>query len=80
MPHNSTPTVAPDELTALVNRALGQHPHLRGQRLRFEMGDGRIVLRGDVASYYQKQMAQEALRPLLSRTTIDNQLTVRVDG
>lgn len=64
---------------ALENRvhdALQQNPYLVNRQLRFEAQQGRVVLRGTVASYYQKQMAQEALRRLEGVEHIENQLEV----
>ena len=45
-----------------VSAALEKSPYLASRQLRFETAEGRVVLRGVVASYYQKQMAQETLR------------------
>ena len=59
-----------------VLRALASNPHLAGRRLRFETHEGRVSLHGVVNSYYQKQMAQEALRRLDGIETIENQLEV----
>jgi osmotically-inducible protein OsmY len=56
--------------------ALGQSPYLVGQQLRFESEHGRITLRGVVRSYFQKQMAQEALRRIEGVQEIFNELEV----
>ena len=42
--------------------ALEQNPYLSRRNLRFETNEGRVTLRGIVGSYFQKQMAQEAIR------------------
>jgi len=44
--------------------------------LRLEARQGRIILRGTVASYYQKQMAQETLRKIDGVEEIENHLQV----
>ena len=44
--------------------------------VRCEGQPGRVVLRGTVNSYYQKQMAQEIVRRLDRESVIDNQLEV----
>ena len=56
--------------------ALEQNPHLAGRNLRFEAEQGRVTLRGTVHSYYQKQMAQEALREIDGIAQIYNELEV----
>ena len=45
-----------------VSSAIETSPYLTGRKLRFEAEEGRIVLQGTVGTFYQKQMAQEALR------------------
>ncbi len=59
-----------------VSSALEQNPHLGGRQLRFETEPGRVILRGEVRSYYQKQMAQEAIRYLEGVDEIHNELKV----
>jgi len=59
-----------------VTTALERNPHVAGRNLRFEAEEGRIRLRGVVRSYYQKQMAQEALRYVDGIQAIDNDLEV----
>ncbi len=59
-----------------VLTALCRSPYVRGRNLRFEATHGRIVLRGVVQSYYQKQMAQEAVRHVDGVEDILNQLEV----
>jgi osmotically-inducible protein OsmY len=69
-------SMADMNLTTMVQRTLQDNPHLTGRSLRFEAHEGRVVLRGEVASYYQKQIAQEAVRRLCGVAAIDNQLQV----
>ncbi len=47
-----------------------------GKKLKFQLEGNRIVLHGRVYSYFQKQMAQEAVRRVLGEPRIDNQLEV----
>jgi len=56
--------------------ALERNPYVTRRNLRFETSDGRVTLRGVVGSYYQKQMAQEALRHIEGVTEIANELEV----
>ena len=59
-----------------VHGALQRNPHVAGRNLRFEAEEGRITLRGVVQSYYQKQMAQEAIRRVDGVCEIANDLEV----
>ena len=59
-----------------VFHALSESPYLHRRKLRFETSEGRVVLRGTVGSYFQKQMAQEALRRVEGVAMIENQLEV----
>ena len=63
-------------LDAKVFSALERSPYLAGRRLRFETKHGQVTLRGVVRSYFQKQMAQEALRPVDGIHEIRNELEV----
>jgi hypothetical protein len=69
----------PIDLENLDNRAqdvLSKQPNIPKRNLRVEASDGRVTLHGTVHSYYQKQMAQEALRQLEGVQTIDNKIEV----
>ena len=66
----------PAKLDDRVQTALENQPNVPQRNLRFETSDGRITLHGTVHSYYQKQMAQEALRRLEGVQSIDNRLEV----
>jgi osmotically-inducible protein OsmY len=59
-----------------VLTALERNPYLARRNLRFETDQGRVTLRGVVATYYQKQMAQEALRCVDGVAEISNELEV----
>lgn len=67
---------ASEPLTDQVRDAIDQSPFLRNRNLRFETCEGRVILLGTVGSYYQKQMAQEALRGVVGERQIENQLEV----
>jgi hypothetical protein len=66
----------PAQLDHCVETALLKQPNVPQRNLRFEASEGRVTLHGTVHSYYQKQMAQEALRRLEGVQTIDNQIEV----
>jgi osmotically-inducible protein OsmY len=59
-----------------VLNALEQNTHDKRRNLRFETQQGRVTLRGVVGTYYQKQMAQEALRRVEGVEEIANELEV----
>jgi osmotically-inducible protein OsmY len=65
--------------TALISRideAIQTNPHISGRTLRFQTDGNRVVLHGAVASYFQKQMAQEAIRRVEGVEQIENCLEV----
>ena len=59
-----------------VLTALERNPHFSGRTLRFETESGRVTLRGTVRTYFQKQMAQEAVRTIDGVDEICNELEV----
>lgn len=59
-----------------VLTALEQSPYLSQRTLRFETSEGRVTLRGTVGTFFQKQMAQEALRRVAGVHEIANELEV----
>jgi osmotically-inducible protein OsmY len=59
-----------------LGEALSANPHLFGHKLGYEADEGTVVLKGTVHSYFQKQMAQEAIRRVDGVELIDNQLEV----
>jgi osmotically-inducible protein OsmY len=59
-----------------VDVALITNPYLTGRTLRFETDGGRVILRGRVGTWYQKQMAQELIRRVEGVELIDNCLEV----
>ncbi|MCE3014682.1 MAG: BON domain-containing protein [Pirellula sp.] len=58
-----------------IDRAIQNNPHAR-RRVYLESVAGRIILRGKVDSFYQKQMIQESLRGIDGIDGITNQLEV----
>jgi len=69
-------SVVPTTLDQLISSAIARHPHLKQRKLRIETAEGRVTLRGTVNSYYQKQMATEAVRRLEGVERIENHLEV----
>jgi osmotically-inducible protein OsmY len=59
-----------------IHEALTSNPHVPTRALHVETADGRVVLKGSVRSFFQKQMAQEAIRRIDGVQKIDNLLEV----
>jgi osmotically-inducible protein OsmY len=59
-----------------IHEALNNNPHVPAPQVRVETADGRVVLKGSVRSFFQKQMAQEAIRRIDGVQRIDNLLEV----
>jgi osmotically-inducible protein OsmY len=60
-----------------IHEALTANPHVPSRRqVRVETADGRVVLKGSVRSFFEKQMAQEAIRRVDGVQMIDNLLEV----
>lgn len=67
-------------LSDRIAAALWGSPYVPRKTLRFEAAEGRVTLRGVVHSYFQKQMAQEALRRIEGVDEILNELEVSGAG
>jgi osmotically-inducible protein OsmY len=65
-----------NSLSQRVDSALQTSPHLNGRTWRFEAEGSRIVLHGEVGTFFQKQMAQEVVRRVAGVEQIDNCLQV----
>jgi osmotically-inducible protein OsmY len=66
-----------EALADRVHAAIQASPFVSRRGLRFETHRGCVTLRGEVASYFQKQMAQEAVRGLHGVEAIENELEVQ---
>jgi len=69
-------TEAHVSLTDRVITALERNPYFSRRNLHCETEYGRVTLRGVVHSYFQKQMAQEAIRRIDGVREILNELEV----
>jgi osmotically-inducible protein OsmY len=69
-------THAPAPLFERLNRALSSNPYVPSRQVSIEAADGHVVLKGNVGSFFQKQMAQEAIRRVDGVQLIDNLLEV----
>ena len=59
-----------------VDVAVDQSPYLDGQEISIDRPSQRIVVRGVVTSYYEKQMAQETLLRIDGVECVENRLEV----
>ncbi len=64
------------EVQNILRAAILRNSHLADKNLSIELQDREIVLKGVVGSYYQKQLAQEAIRGLSGNSPIRNELDV----
>ena len=56
--------------------ALETNPYFNGRTLRIETDGSRVVMQGIVKTYFQKQMAQEAIRRVAGVEHVENCLEV----
>ena len=63
-------------LEQLVHSALARNTHVRGRNLDIEVNEDRVVLKGVVGTYYQKQIAQETIRSVDGVNSIQNEIEV----
>lgn len=63
-------------LSEQIQQAVIHNPHLKQRRVQLRTENGRVTINGSVQSYFEKQMAQEALRNIDGVTSIENRLEV----
>ena len=68
------------ETEAAVEAKFRQSPHWDFGDVTCHFFEGVLTLRGQVRSYYVKQMAQELIRPIPAVEQIDNRLQVVSSG
>jgi osmotically-inducible protein OsmY len=59
-----------------IERIFSRHQELCNSRVQVEMGQGTVILKGQVSSYYRKQLAQELLKSIVTDQRVRNDLTV----
>jgi osmotically-inducible protein OsmY len=64
------------EVAATVKARILHHPHLKTQRIWCEFDGGKLFLRGQVPSYFFKQLAQEAVLGLGGVRQVVNEIEV----
>ena len=63
-------------LALQIHNAVVHNPHLNHRRMHIKNDSGRVTIHGTVQSFFEKQMAQEALRNINGIESIENQLKV----
>jgi len=74
--HLERQSMANSPLLHRIDRAIQSSPHAVRRKVFLESVHGKVILRGKVDSYYQKQMIQESLRGIEGIEAISNQLEV----
>jgi len=64
------------KLAGLAKQRILHHPHLRMQRIWCECDEGCLFLRGQVPSFYFKQLAQEAVVGMKGVRQVVNEIEV----
>ena len=59
-----------------IDQDLANHPSMRGKNVRIQQEKRRVILEGDVDSYYDKQMLQDVVRRIEGVEEIENRLLV----
>jgi hypothetical protein len=59
-----------------IEQALRHSPIPPLRKLGLEENDSEVVLSGSVSSYYLKQLAQEAILPLIGQRNLHNRVAV----
>ena len=59
-----------------IDQDLANHPLMRGKNVRIQQKKRRVILDGDVDSYYDKQMLQEVVRRIEGVEEIENRLLI----
>lgn len=66
-----------NDLQNEVAQAIQNSSHLSSRKLRYEAAEGgKITVHGTVASYFEKQLAQETIREVDGVDHIDNMIQV----
>lgn len=59
-----------------VKNAFVHNPHLNHHSVHITANQGKVRLEGEVGTFFEKQMAQEAIRNISGIEQIDNELIV----
>ena len=64
------------EVTTTAKARIRHHPHLKSQRIWCEFNGGKLFVRGQVPSFFYKQLAQEAVQRIRDVGQILNEIEV----
>lgn len=64
-------------IAELALRVLQASPYQEIRQLRCDVVDGKVTIRGQVTTFYAKQMAQTAVQKLDGVKSVVNEITVR---
>lgn len=67
---------SPHDLSERIFNTLARQNAVKPRNLEVETSPERVTLRGSVASWYEKQLAQELLRDQLNERQLHNELEV----
>ena len=70
----------PHQLKDIVQSAIYRNGYFAFSRVNAEVNDENIILTGVVNTYYEKQMAQEAVRQVANMASIENRIEVASIG
>lgn len=59
-----------------AGNAISRSPYLMNKRIRLKLEGDCVQILGAVSSYFEKQIAQETLRPIVAPLRIENDLVV----
>ena len=59
-----------------IDQDLANHPSMKGKNVRIQQEKRRVILEGDLDSYYDKQLLQEVVRRIEGVEEIENRLLV----
>ena len=80
VPHHSQEVSCDEQhngaIITKVRQRLRGHSHLRAQRIWCDIDDGRLFLRGQVPSFFYKQLAQKAVQSIAGVGQIRNEIEV----
>lgn len=66
----------PGDVASVARQRMRLHPHLKLQRIWCEFRERRLFLRGQVPSFYHKQLAQASLKGMDGLDQIVNEIEV----
>jgi len=73
---NLESTVSTNETAEVAKQRICRQPRLTFQRIWCEYDGGRLLLRGQVPSFYYKQLAQEAIAGMKGVVQVVNDIEV----